>query len=334
MKPLEGKVAVVAGATRGAGRGIARMLGEAGAVVYCTGRSSRGHERTHKHVHAGRPETIEETAEMVTAAGGTGIPVRVDHTVEAEVKALFKRVERERKRLDVLVNILTGQPVTSWGAFWKLPVDKGREMVEGWVWPHVTTCRYAVPLMVKQKSGLVVEIIEQDSIGYHGQFYFDLFEMTLKRIALSLAEELAPHGVSALAITPGFMRTEAILEQFGATEENWRVAAEENPQARSYGFAGSETPCFVGRAVAALAADPELSRKSGGVYSSWGLSEEYGFTDVNGERPHMGRYMAEHFPHIFNGTPNAAFTWKVTPTAEGQAGDKETKGRKSKRASA
>ena len=334
MKPLEGKVAVVAGATRGAGRGIARMLGEAGATIYCTGRSSRGHERTHKHHHAGRPETIEETAEMVEAAGGVGIPVRVDHTVESEVKALFKRVERERKRLDVLVNILTGQPVTSWGAFWKLPLDKGREMVEGWVWPHVTTCRYAVPLMVKQKSGLVVEIIEQDSIGYHGQFYFDLFEMTLKRLALSLAEELAPHGVSALAITPGFMRTEAILEKFGATEENWRVVAEENPQARGYGFAGSETPCFVGRAVAALAADPELARKSGGVYSSWGLSEEYGFTDVNGERPHMGRYMAEHFPHIFSGTPNAPFTWKVTPTAEGRAGEKQTKGRKSKKASA
>jgi NAD(P)-dependent dehydrogenase (short-subunit alcohol dehydrogenase family) len=333
MRPLEGKVAVVAGATRGAGRGIARMLGEAGAFVYCTGRSSCGRERTHKHHYAKRPETIEETAELVEAAGGKGLAVRVDHTVEAEVEAFFKRVARERKRLDVLVNVLTGQPVTAWGAFWKQPVEKGREMVESWVWPHVATCRHAVPLMVKQKSGLVVEVVEQDSIGYHGQFYFDLFEVTLKRIAMSLAEELAPHGVSALAVTPGFMRTEAIMEQFGATDENWRVVAEENPQARGYGFGGSETPCFVGRAIAALAADPNLARKSGGVYSSWGLSEEYGFTDVDGTRPHMGRYMAEHFPHVFAGTPNAPHTWKVTPSAEGRDGGRE-KVKKSRKASA
>ncbi len=333
MKSLEGKVAVVAGATRGAGRGIACMLGEAGATVYCSGRNSRGRPNT-EGSYAGRPETIEETAEMVEAAGGTGIAARVDHTVEAEVEAFFKRVAREHKRLDVLVNVLTGQPVTAWGAFWKQDVTKGREMVESWVWPHVATCRHAVPLMVKRKSGLVVEIVEQDTIGYHGQFYFDLFEVTLKRIAMTLAEELAPHGVSALAITPGFMRTEAIMEQFGATDENWRVVAEENPQARGYGFGGSETPCYVGRAVAALAADPNLAQKSGGVYSTWGLSEEYGFTDIDGSRPHMLRYMTEHFPGIFAGTPNAPFTWKVTPTAEGRDEAKDAKRKKSKKASA
>ncbi|HZB47446.1 MAG TPA: SDR family NAD(P)-dependent oxidoreductase [Pyrinomonadaceae bacterium] len=316
MKPLAGQVAVVAGATRGGGRGIARMLGEAGATVYCTGRSSRAQPNTSDHHYAGRPETIEETAELVTAAGGRGVAVRVDHTVADEVAGLFKRVKREEKRLDILVNILTGSPVKDWQPFWKLDVDAGREMVNGWVWPHVVTCRHAVPLMLERKSGLVVEVVEQDTIGYHGQFFFDLFELTLKRLAHNLAEELAPHGVSAVAVTPGFMRTEAIMEQFGATEENWREVAETNKQARGYGFAGSETPCFVGRAVAALAADPELARKSGGVYSSWGLSEEYGFTDIDGARPHLGNYFAEHFPQLWNRRPRACFEWKLAPVAQ------------------
>jgi NAD(P)-dependent dehydrogenase (short-subunit alcohol dehydrogenase family) len=312
MKPLEGQVAVVAGATRGAGRGIARMLGEAGATVYCTGRSSRTRPNTSGHHYAGRPETIEETAEMVDAAGGRGIAVRVDHTDEAEVAELFRRVGREQKRLDVLVNILTGRPVADWKSFWKLDLQAGRDTVEGWLWPHVTTCWHAVPLMLKRRRGLIVELVEQDKLGHHGQFFFDLFEMSLKRLAYSLAEELAPHGVSAVAVTPGFMRTEAILEGFGATEENWREVAETNPQARGYGFAGSETPCFVGRAVAALAADPELKRKSGGLHSSWALSEEYGFADIDGARPHAGRYFAEHFPHIFARQPNLDFEWTLT----------------------
>jgi NAD(P)-dependent dehydrogenase (short-subunit alcohol dehydrogenase family) len=308
---LKGRIALVAGATRGAGRGIARMLGEAGATVYCTGRSSRSKPNTSKHHYAGRPETIEETAEMVNAAGGVGIPVRVDHTVEAEVAALFKRVHAESKRLDVLVNILTGAPVTEWNSFWKLSTEKGRAMVDGWLWPHVITCWHAVPLMIKQRSGLLAEIVEQEGVGFHGQFYFDLFEVLLKRLSYDLAEELAPHGVSALAITPGFMRTEAILEQFGVTEANWRDAAENNARARSYGFAGSETPCFVGRAIACLAADAHLSGKSGGIYSSWELAEEYGFTDLDGSRPNMGRYMAEHFPKLMKGSPNTGRKWKI-----------------------
>ena len=148
-------------------------------------------------------------------------------------------------------------------------------------------------------------------MGYHGQFYFDLFEVMLKRLSYNLAEELAPHGVSALAITPGFMRTEAILEQFGVTEANWRDAAENNAQAKSYGFASSETPCFVGRAIAALAADPHLSRKSGGIYSSWGLSEEYGFTDVDGRRPNMGKFMAERFPKLVKESTGTGRRWQV-----------------------
>lgn len=311
MKPLNGQVAVVAGATRGAGRGIARMLGEAGATVYCSGRSSRRQPNTSTHHYAGRPETIEETAELVTAAGGAGIPVRVDHTSDEEVAALFTRVRREQKRLDVLVNILTGQPVASWKSFWQLPLDEGRAFVNGWLWPHIATCWHAAPLMVKRRSGLMVEIIEQDAIGYHGQFFFDLMEISLKRLSFGLAEELAPKGVTALAITPGFMRTEAILQGFGVTEANWREAAENNPEAKKWGFIASETPCFVGRAVAALATDPHVKRKTGGVYSSGALSEEYGFTDLDGSRPHMGNYLKEHFPHLVNGKRHTAVEWKI-----------------------
>jgi NAD(P)-dependent dehydrogenase (short-subunit alcohol dehydrogenase family) len=304
------------------------MLGEAGATVYCTGRSSRDQPNTSGHHYAGRPETIEETAELVDAAGGKGIPVRVDHTVEDEVADLFKRVRREKKQLDVLVNVLTGPPVTEWQPFWKLAPEKGRAMLDGWVWPHVVTGRYAVPLLVERKSGLVVEIVEQDTVGYHGQFFLDLVETLLKRLAYALAEELAPHGVSALAITPGFMRTEAILEQFGATDANWREVAETNPQARGYGFAGSETPCFVGRAVAALAADPNLRAKSGGVYSSWGLSEEYGFTDVDGARPHWARYGAEHFPHLANRTPRSGVEWTLSRPAVAESGRRRRGGKR------
>jgi len=311
MKPLQGQVAVVAGATRGAGRGISRALGEAGAIVYCSGRSSRTQPNTTDHHYAGRPETIEETAELVTAAGGAGIAVRVDHTVEAEVAALFARVKREQKRLDLLVNVLTGKPVASWKSFWNLPLDESRRFVEGWLWPHVVTCWHAAPLMVARKSGLMVEIIEQDGIGYHGQFFFDLMEISLKRLSYGMAHDLAPKGVAALAITPGFMRTEAILEQFGVTEANWREAAENNPEAKKFGFIASETPCFVGRAVAALAADPQLKKKSGGVYSSGALAEEYGFTDIDGSRPNMNRYMREHFPQLVSGKPPTAVEWRI-----------------------
>ena len=290
---MKGQIAVVAGATRGAGRGIARMLGEAGATVYCTGRSSRTQPNTTDHHYAGRPETIEETAALVTQAGGTGIAVRVDHTVEAEVAALFARVKKEQQRLDVLVNILTGKPVASWKSFWNLPLEDSRKFLDGWLWPHIVTCWHAAPLMVARKSGLMVEIIEQDGIGYHGQFFFDLMEISLKRLSYGLAQELAPKGVTALAITPGFMRTEAILEQFGVTEANWREAAENNPEAKKWGFIASETPCFVGRAVAALAADPNVHRKAGGAYASWTLSDEYGFIDIDGGRPHWGRYLLQ-----------------------------------------
>src|SRR5262245_24448240 len=305
-KPLEGRVALVAGATRGAGRGIAVMLGEAGAPGYCSGRSSRTQPNTSNHHYAGRPETIEETADKVSAAGGRSIPVRVDHTVDAEIAALAARIGRDEQRLDVLVNVLTGQPVKSWSSFWKLPLDEGRAFVDSWLWPHIATARHAVPLMIKRKPGLIVEVIEQTGIEYHGQFYFDLMEASLKRLVYGLAVELAPRGIAAVAISPGFMRTEAILEQFGVTESNWKDAAENNESAKRYGFINSETPCFVGRAVAALAADASVARMSGGVFSSWSLSEEYGFTDVDGRRRNMWAHL-----NMSRTTQGPAFDWKV-----------------------
>jgi NAD(P)-dependent dehydrogenase (short-subunit alcohol dehydrogenase family) len=282
-KPLSARVAVVAGATRGAGRGIARMLGEAGATVYCTGRSSRAQPNTSNHVNAGRPETIEQTAEMVTAGGGTGIPVRVDHAAEDQVAALFERVRHEQNRLDVLAIVMTGQPA-SWKPFLEEEPTVGRIFVEGWIWPHIVTAWHAAKLMLEQRSGLIVELVEQDNVGYHGAFYFDMMETLLKRLVFGLANDLGQSGLTAVAVAPGFMRTEAILEGFGVTEANWRDALT-NPQAAAAGWGGSETPCFVGRAVAALATDPDVARKNGGIYTVRTLSEEYGFTDTDGARP-------------------------------------------------
>jgi NAD(P)-dependent dehydrogenase (short-subunit alcohol dehydrogenase family) len=315
VKSLKGKVAVVAGATRGAGRGIARMLGEAGATVYCTGRSSRTMPNTSGHHYAGRPETIEETAEMVDAEGATGIPVRVDHNDEAQVVALFERVKQDHKRLDVLVNVLTGPTLHEFGSVATLSVDAARAALEGWLWPHFVTCRYAAPLMIAKRSGLIVEIVEQHEVGYHGGLVMDMVETSLKRLAYALAEELAPKGIAALAITPGFMRTEAILDHFETTEATWQEAAKTNKEAKRFGFAGSETPCFVGRAVAALAADPNVAAKSGGVYGSWELSDEYGFEDVDGRRPHLWKYWQKEFPHLTSGVPKCGRTWSVVDTS-------------------
>lgn len=280
------------------------MLGEAGATVYCTGRSSRAQERN------GRPETVEETAELVNAAGGVGIAVRVDHSVESEVAALFQRIGREHKRLDLLVNVLGGPQVTAWTKFWEQQVEDGLHFYDTWVLPHLITARHAVPIMVKQKSGLLIEIIEGNEIGYRGTFYWDLATTALKRMMFGLAWELWDHKVAALSVAPGFMRTEFVLDEFGVTESDWRDAIE-SPKAKQFGFAGSETPCFVGRAVAALAADEKVLSKSGGVYGSWDLAEEYGFTDVNGERPHWGRYGVENFPQFFAKPTSGPKQWEV-----------------------
>ncbi len=310
MKSLEGKVAVVAGATRGAGRGIACMLGEAGATVYCTGRNSRERPNT-EPPFAGRPETLEETAEMVSARGGVGIPARCDHLDEEQVAALFGRVEKEQGRLDVLVNDISEGEMHEWKPFWKLPPGKGLAGLRRGVHTHVITTRHAAPLMVKQKRGLVVGVGDGDALYYRGNLFYDLVKVNVARLAYAWAEELRPHGVASVYVTPGFMRTEVVLEHFGASEENWREVAEKSQRARAMGLAGSETPFFVGRAVAALAADPDVLEKSGGLYSSWGLSEEYGFADVDGARPHWWRYFSEHFPQAAGAAPKTGFRWKV-----------------------
>ncbi|HEX8283551.1 MAG TPA: SDR family oxidoreductase [Pyrinomonadaceae bacterium] len=315
MKSLEGRVAVVAGATRGAGRGIACMLGEAGATVYCTGRNSRERPNT-EGFYAGRPETIEETAEMVTAHGGVGIAARCDHLDAAQVEALFKRVEKEQGRLDVLVNDISEGEMHEWKPFWKLSLDNGLRMLRQGVHTHVITTRHAAPLMVKQKGGLVVEVGDGDALYYRGNLFYDLIKINAARLAYAWAEELRPHGVAAVYVTPGFMRTEVVLEHFGATEENWREVAGKNSKARGTGFAGSESPYFVGRGVAALAADPNVLEKSGGLYGSWSLAEEYGFTDVNGERPNWWGYFSENFPQMVNAKPNTHFRWRLERAAD------------------
>lgn len=285
-QPLLGQIAVVAGATRGAGRGIACMLGAAGATVYGTGRSMRG-----RSAMAGRPESIEETAEMVTAYGGRGIAVQVDHTEPKQVQALFARVQAEHGRLDILVNdIWGGDPLSEWGKpFWEQDLANGLLMQQRGLHTHFITNRCGAPLMVAQKRGLIIEITDGDTPGYRGNLPYDLVKSSIIRLALGMAQELRPHGVTALALTPGFLRSEAMLDYFGVTEANWQDGAKQDPH-----FIASETPYFVGRAVAALAADPNVAAKAGGVYSSWGLSDEYGFSDIDGRRPHWGRHFAEH----------------------------------------
>ncbi|HEX8691230.1 MAG TPA: SDR family oxidoreductase [Longimicrobium sp.] len=306
MRPLEGQVAVVAGATRGAGRGIACMLGEAGATVYCTGRSVRGSPPA-AGVYAGRPETIEETAEMVAARGGEGIPVRVDHLVEEEVAALFDRVRREQGRLDVLVNDISEGVVHEWKPFWQLSLDLGFQALRQGIQTHVIASRHAAPLMVEAGRGLIVEIGDGDTLDYRGTLFYDLVKVTVSRLAWAMAEELRPRGVAAVALTPGYMRTEYALDLFGVTEENWREGAKKDPA-----FLASETPFFVGRAVAALAADPRVLEKSGGLYSSWGLAREYGFTDVDGSRPDLGRHFEEHFGGSPHGPPKTGLRWTIS----------------------
>lgn len=296
MKALQGKVAVVAGATRGAGRGIACMLGEAGATVYCTGRSSRGRTVTRQGTDialdlAGRPETIEETAEMVSARGGIGIPVQVDHTVEDQVRALFERVQTEQGRLDLLVNdVWGGDELTEWGTpFWELSLQKGFLMLERAVHSHIITSRCAAPLMIARGEGRIVEITDGDNFAYRGNLFYDLVKISVIRLAYAMSEELRPHRISSLAVTPGFLRSEAMLDHFGVTEANWKEGAKKDRH-----FIASETPFYVGRAVAALASDPEVSKKSGKVFSSWGLAQEYGFTDIDGSRPNWGKYFEEN----------------------------------------
>jgi NAD(P)-dependent dehydrogenase (short-subunit alcohol dehydrogenase family) len=285
---LEKKVALVAGATRGGGRGIAVALGEAGATVYCTGRSTEktGAPRLPRSdspfALADRPETIEETARLVDSAGGTGIPVCVDHTVETQVEDLVRRIRKEHAHLDILVNcIWGGDELVEWGKpFWELSSERGFTMLERALHTHIMTSRVAVPLLVERRSGLVVEVTDGHTLHYRGNLFHDLVKTSVIRLAFAMGEELREHGVAALAITPGFLRSEAMLDHFGVTELNWREAGTQDPH-----FLQSETPLYLGRAVAALAADPGILDKTGGVFSSGGLQQEYGYTDRDGTRP-------------------------------------------------
>lgn len=299
MKPLEGKVAVVAGATRGAGRGIAVELGAAGATVICTGRSTREHRSD-----LNRPETIDETAELVTRTGGVGIAVRVDHTREDEVQALFGRVKREHGRLDILVNdIWGGEKLVEWGKhFWELDLTQAFKLIERSIFTHVITSKYGAPLMFETGTGLILEITDGDGDYYRGNLVYDFVKNGVIRLAKAMAAEFNgqlvadPSGASApkpnaritvAALTPGFLRSEEMLEHFGVTESNWRDGARKDPN-----FIASETPHYIGRAVAALADDPDVSRFAGQALSSWGLSEVYDFTDLDGSKPHWGRHFA------------------------------------------
>ena len=287
MKTLQGKVAVVAGATRGAGRGIATALGELGATVYCTGRSVPGRPGMKN-----RPETIHETAEIVTARGGRGIAIQADHTDPEQVRRLFEEVGE----LDILVNdIWGGDELTEWGKkLWETKLEDGLTMIDRSVKTHIITSYFGIPRM--REGGLVVEITDGDSYFYRGHFFYDLVKTTVIRMAFSLSEELKGRGITAVAVTPGFLRSEWMLDQFGVTEENWRDAAKITKE-----FIASETPLFVGRGIAAMAADPNVGAKNGRVIASWDLGDEYGVTDADGTRPHFVRWLEENMPEVAAG---------------------------------
>lgn len=288
-KRLSGKVALVAGGTRGAGRGVAVELGAAGATVYVTGRTTRQQRSAYN-----RPETIEETAELVTEAGGEGVAVQVDHLVPEQVQALVARVAADHSRLDVLVNdIWGGEQLAEWRKpIWEHSLEGGLQLLHLAVDTHLITSHFALPLLIRRPGGLVVEMTdgtaEYNASNYRHSAYYDLSKTSVTRLAWGLARELAPFGGTAVALTPGWLRSEMMLEHFGVREGNWRDATRQEPH-----FIISESPRFVGRAVAALAADAGVSRWNGQSLSSGGLAREYGFTDLDGSRPDAWRYIVE-----------------------------------------
>jgi len=289
VKPaLAGKVALVAGATRAAGRGIAVQLGAAGATVYVTGRSTRG-----QRSEMDRPETIEETAALVDEAGGRGIAVQVDHLVPEQVRALVARIESEQGALHVLVNDIWGATRMEWNkTVWESDLEYGLRTLRLGVDTHAITSHFAIPLLLKKPGGLVVEVTdgtdEYNKDHYRVSFFYDLAKAAVNRMAFALAHELEPHGATAVSLTPGWLRSEAMLDAYKVTEANWRDATKVQPH-----FAISETPVFVGRAVAALAADPDVKRWNGKSLSSGELAKVYGFTDADGSRPDAWRYIVE-----------------------------------------
>jgi NAD(P)-dependent dehydrogenase (short-subunit alcohol dehydrogenase family) len=280
--PLKGRVALVAGATRGAGRGIARALAEAGATVYCTGRSVKG-----KPSPYGRPETIDETAAIINGAGGTAIALRVDHTNENEVKGLFARILRNHKQIDVVVDCVAGEDplLKKYGYIWQTDLEHADAALRQGLTSHLVTVKHASLAMMPAKSGLIVEVTENEIIGGGANPIAHVVKTAQKILPLEWAAELAPYGITVLAITPGFLRSESVLEHFKVTEETWREAGRKDSN-----FLVSESPLFVGRAIAAIAADPKRSRHTGTLVSSWEMSREYGFVDYDGKRPDWGRH--------------------------------------------
>jgi NAD(P)-dependent dehydrogenase (short-subunit alcohol dehydrogenase family) len=287
-RPLAGRVALVAGATRGAGRGIAVELGAAGATVYVTGRTTRS-ERSEMD----RPETIEETAELVDGAGGEGIAVQVDHLEPDQVATLVERIRTEHGALHVLVNDIWGATTMEWDkTVWESDLTIGLRTLHLGVDTHAITSHFALPLLIETPGGLVVEVndgtTDYNATNYRVSFFYDLAKTAVNRMAWSLGHELEPHGATAVAVTPGWLRSEAMLDAYGVTEETWRDATKVSPH-----FAISETPAFTGRGVVALASDPERARWNGRSVSSGELAKIYGFTDVDGSRPDAWRYVVE-----------------------------------------
>jgi len=286
---LNGKIALVAGASRGAGRGIAAELGAAGAIVYVTGRTTRQQQSEYQ-----RPETIEETAEIVTRLGGKGIAIQVDHLISADVARLIRRIRDDQGRLDILVNdIWGGEKLFEWNkSVWEHNLDNGLRLLRLAIDTHLITAHHALPLMIERKGGLLVEVTD-GTADYNADHYrlspfYDLAKIAVNRMAWAHAKDLKPHGATSVSITPGWLRSEMMLEAFGVREENWREATEKVPH-----FVISETPRFVGRAIAALAADPDKERFTGQSLSSGGLAKVYGFTDLDGSRPDAWRYVPE-----------------------------------------
>jgi NAD(P)-dependent dehydrogenase (short-subunit alcohol dehydrogenase family) len=292
---LRGRVAVVAGATRGAGRGIAAALGEAGATVVCTGRSSRTGSLVSDY---NRDETIEETAELVSELGGTGVPIAVDHLDPGQVERLAARIRAEHGHIDVLVNDIWGAEVLKGGPpewnrpVWEVDLDKGLRTLRLAVDTHLVTAHHLLPLLVDRPGGLVVEVTDGTSAynaaHYRISAFYDLAKAAVNRLAFSFGHELQPFGACAVAVTPGWLRSEMMLEAFGTSEADWRHAPSAPPD-----FALSESPRYVGRAVAALASDAERARWNQQSVTAGQLAREYGFTDVDGSRPDVWRYMED-----------------------------------------
>lgn len=288
-KPLANKVALVAGGTRGAGRGIAVELGRAGATVYVTGRTTRT-QRSEYNL----PQTIEETAELVTQAGGTGIAVPVDHLVPEQVQQLVERIDAEQGRLDILVNdIWGGEFLAEWNKpVWEHSLENGLRLLRLAIDTHIITSHFALPLLIRRPGGLVLEITDgtaqYNQANYRLSLFYDLAKTSVIRMAWAQAQELKPHGGTAVALTPGWLRSEIMLDLFGVTEANWQDALVKEPH-----FVISETPYYVGRAVVALASDPAVQRWNGQSTSSGALAQAYGFTDVDGSQPDAWRYLVE-----------------------------------------